>query len=73
MICPYCGSQSQKTAWLPEPGNEPSLREYQCLGETCRQVFYQCTGRLIKVEGQDRGKDFQPDMFPVLPREPKER
>lgn len=68
MYCPICWEPVKKTNWLPAPGEEPTLREYQCLNTRCKHVFYLRTGRPLKVEGQDERKDFQLDMFPVEPR-----
>jgi len=36
--CPVCREMAEPTAWRPDSGYDPYMREFQC--PRCRKVFY---------------------------------
>ena len=57
----FCEGSLRKSNWLPASGEDPVLREYKCA--TCDAIVYLKTGRLQKVEGQNKPKTMQPNLL----------
>ena len=38
-LCPQCKGHSEPTEWLPDPGLDPTMRQFQCLD--CQTTWFQ--------------------------------